>query len=447
MGGASLRLRGAFVCRERTLARLLILMWGDRVAFPSHLPIPEEVLRIARKLEGAGFETWCVGGAVRDNLLGYESKDFDMATAATPPEIRKLFRRTIPIGVEHGTVAVLDRNGQPHEVTTFRRDVQTDGRHAVVEFGVSLEDDLARRDFTINAIAHHPLRHEWRDPFDGAADLAARTIRAVGDPTQRFREDYLRIVRAIRFAARFGFTIEDDTWSAAKANAAGLQRLSAERVRDEWFKGIQGAQKLSKLVEMWSRVGALSAWLEELVREETMGSAELTVVDRFEKPDPVLVTAYLSSDAATTLTRLRCSNAEIARGAMISAFRGTVPNPSAEVEVRRWMSTVGSAVDDLLSIAVAERRGAALCAAVADVRVSGAPLGIGDLAVRGDDLVEIGIPEGPEVGKVLRTLLDAVIERPAFNTKPLLLDLARGLGASGPTSGSPLRGRAGGKEA
>ena len=410
------------------------------MAFPSHLPIPEEVLRIAGKLEGAGFETWCVGGAVRDNLLGYESNDFDLATAATPNEIRKLFRRTIPVGIEHGTVAVLDRNSCSHEVTTFRRDVQTDGRHAVVEFGVSLEDDLARRDFTINAIAHHPLRYDWRDPFDGAADLSAHTIRAVGDPRQRFREDYLRIVRAIRFAARFGFTIEDDTWSAAKANAVGLQHLSAERVREEWFRGIQGAQKVSKFVEMWSRVGALRTWLEELVREETTGSDQLTVVDRFREPDPVLVTAYLSSDAATTLTRLRCSNAEIARGAVISEFKGTMPDPSSAAAVRRWMSKAGSAVDDLLSIAIAEGRGEALCAAVADVRVSGAPLGISDLAVRGDDLVEIGIPKGPEMGNVLRALLEAVIERPTLNTKPVLLDLAQGLRTPGFTPGSQRRG-------
>ena len=429
------------------LPRSLLEVWGDEVGFPSRLSIPEEVLRIARKLEDAGFETWCVGGAVRDNLLGYASKDFDLATAATPTEVCKLFRRTIPIGIEHGTVAVLDKNGRPHEVTTFRRDVQTDGRHAVVEFGVSLEDDLARRDFTINAIAHHPLQYDWRDPFDGAADLAAGTIRAVGDPMQRFREDYLRIMRALRFAARFGFTIEADTWNAAKANTAGLKHLSAERVREEWLRGIQGAQKVSKLVEMWSCVGALRTWLEELVLEAAPGSERLAVVDRFKKPDPVLITAYLSSDAATTLTRLRCSNADIARGAAICEFKGSVPDPSSEVEVRRWMSQTGSAVDDLVSIAMAEERGESLGAAVEDVRLSGAPLRISDLAVSGDDLAEIGIPEGPEVGKIVRALLEAVIEQPALNTKPQLLNLARELRTAGFTPGSQLRGNGGSQQA
>ncbi len=418
------------------------------MAFPSRLPIPEEVLRIARRLESAGFETWCVGGAVRDNLLGYESRDFDIATAATPAEIRKLFRRTIPVGLEHGTVAVLDRNSQPHEVTTFRRDVKTDGRHAVVEFGVSIEEDLARRDFTINAIAHHPLRYDWRDPFDGAADLAARTIRAVGDPTQRFREDYLRIMRALRFASRFGFRIEDLTWDAAKGNVVGLQYLSAERVREEWFKGIQGARKVSEFVEMWSRVGALRIWLEELARKgETRWLDYLAVVDRFEQPDPVLITAYLSDDAATTLTRLRCSNAEIVRGGMIAEFKGTMPDPGSAVEVRRWMSKAGSAVDDVLRIAVAEGRGEDLRAAVENVRIAGAPLEIHDLAVRGDDLVEMGIPQGPEVGNILRALLDKVIEEPARNTKPLLLGIAQELVTSGTVPSSPFPGDGGGDQA
>ena len=203
----------------------------------AELQIPADVLKIAKRLEDAGFETWCVGGAVRDNLLGLPNHDFDLTTAAPPPEVQKLFKRTIPVGIEHGTVAVLDANGQPHEVTTFRKDIQTDGRHAVVEFGVSIMDDLARRDFTINAIAYHPLRHEWRDPFQGEQDLAKKLIRSVGDPNWRFQEDYLRILRALRFSARFEFRIHPRTLEAAKANIQGLAQLSAERVRDEWFKG------------------------------------------------------------------------------------------------------------------------------------------------------------------------------------------------------------------
>src|SRR5947199_9059792 len=173
--------------------------------FPDRLPIPPEVLKIAKQLEGAGYETWCVGGAIRDNLLGVENHDFDLTTAAPPEEVRRLFKRAVPVGIEHGTVAVLDRENRAHEVTTFRRDIRTDGRHAVVEFGVSLTDDLARRDFTINAIAYHPIRHEWRDPFKGAEDLAKKLIRSVGDANWQLHEVYLRILRSSRVRRRLAF--------------------------------------------------------------------------------------------------------------------------------------------------------------------------------------------------------------------------------------------------
>src|SRR5689334_8142653 len=160
----------------------------------SKLSPPRPVLEIANRLEDAGYEVWCVGGAVRDALLGHPDLDWDLATSATPEQVRELFgsRRTIPVGIDFGTVGVLDRHGTLHEVTTFRRDVKTDGRHAVVEFGVSLDDDLARRDFTINAIAYSPSKDELRDPFGGRADMQRRVVRAVGDADARMREDRLR---------------------------------------------------------------------------------------------------------------------------------------------------------------------------------------------------------------------------------------------------------------
>ncbi|MDQ6690725.1 MAG: polynucleotide adenylyltransferase, partial [Gemmatimonadota bacterium] len=128
---------------------------------------PETVQEIAATLEKAGFETWCVGGAIRDALLGHPHLDWDLATAAKPQDVQKLFKRTVPVGIEFGTIGILDADNVMHEVTTFRKDVQTDGRHAVVEFGVSLDDDLGRRDFTINAIAYSPRTDEIRDPFGG----------------------------------------------------------------------------------------------------------------------------------------------------------------------------------------------------------------------------------------------------------------------------------------
>src|SRR5947209_4009374 len=313
------------------------------MTFPPQLPIPDEVLKIAKKLEDAGFETWCVGGAIRDNLLGLENHDFDLTTSAKPADVQKVFKRTVPVGIEHGTVAVLDGANRPHEVTTFRKDIQTDGRHAVVEFGVSLMDDLARRDFTVNAIAYHPIRHEWRDPFQGEQDLEKKLIRSVGDPNWRFQEDYLRILRALRFSARFKFRIHPATLEAAKANAQGLAQLSAERVRDEWFKGIHTAARVSKLLELWRDVGAARIWLPE-IRERGAGSGSLRALDKLPR-DPVLITAYLASDPASLLTRLKSSNKDIERGRAIGEWRDRYPDPKRIADVRHWLSQVGEYTD------------------------------------------------------------------------------------------------------
>jgi tRNA nucleotidyltransferase (CCA-adding enzyme) len=401
-------------------------------AFPATLPIPDEVLTIAAKLAGAGHEVWCVGGVVRDSLLGLPHNGVvDLATSATPAEVQRLFRRTVPIGVEHGTVAVLDRHNTPHEITTFRKDVTTDGRHAQVAFGVSLEDDLARRDFTINAIAYQPLTHEWKDPFGGAADLEAKLLRAVGDPAARFREDYLRILRVLRFAARFGFTIDPATWEAARASAAGLERLSAERVRAEWFNGLTTARSPAQLLALWDEVGAVKIWLPEIGKREAGSGKHEPTMSRLPR-DPVLISSYLSADPVATLTRLRCSNAEIERGRRIAEHRGSWPDPASGVAVRKWLARVGPAADDLVAVAGAEGSGEALREAVEAVRRSGAPLSVGGLAITGQDLLDLGVPKGPRVGEILRKLLDAVLEDPALNTRETLRDLARrALGESG----------------
>lgn len=375
--------------------------------FPAQLPIPSEVLKIAQTLEDAGFETWCVGGAIRDNLLRVENHDFDLTTAAPPQEVQRLFKRTVPVGIEHGTVVVLDADHKPHEVTTFRKDIETDGRHAVVAFGVSLMDDLARRDFTINAMAYHPIRHEWRDPFQGAQDLDKRLIRSVGDPNWRFQEDYLRILRALRFSARFEFRIHSRTLEAAKANVQGLAQLSAERVRDEWFKGIQTAKKVSKLVALWKDIGAKRIWLPEL--------GDAAGVDKLPR-DPVVLTAYIAKDPASLLTRLKCANRDIERGRAIGKWRDQYPEPKDPARVRRWMADVGEYVDDLL-IGASD----AVRKAVAKVQADNPPLALKDLAVKGADLIAAGVRPGPDVGEALARLLDEVLEDPSRNTKEYLL--------------------------
>jgi tRNA nucleotidyltransferase (CCA-adding enzyme) len=394
------------------------------VSFPAGLEIPEPILDIARTLERAGFEAWCVGGTLRDALLGHPQSDYDIATAATPDQVQALFPKTIGVGVKYGTVGVLDRTRQLHEVTTFRRDVETDGRHAVVAYGVALEDDLARRDFTINAIAYHPLRHEWRDPFGGAADLQRRLVRAVGDPAQRFREDYLRILRALRFAARFDFSIDADTWEAARVAAPGLARLSAERVRDEWFKSLRTARSLPRLVSLWNEVGAARAWIPEL---SAAGPATMASTAVPEQRDPVILTALICSNPAVVLKRLRASNAEVER------VRGLERGPEApggndERSVRLWLARTGDSAGDL-SLLWSLRYGTEppWTETARTIRHRGDPLTRSDLAVTGSDLEALGVT-GPVIGQILAQLLERVLDHPALNTRETLLDLARKMG-------------------
>jgi len=391
--------------------------------FPDAIPVPAQVVNILRQLDAAGYETWCVGGAIRDALLGEQHQppqDVDLATAATPDVVRQLFRRTIPVGIEHGTVGVLDDDGVLHEVTTFRRDVVTDGRHAVVAFGVELDEDLARRDFTVNAIAYHPLRRSWRDPFNGLADLSAHCLRAVEDPAQRFQEDRLRILRALRFAARFDFTIEPDTWAAAVAQASDTNHLSAERVRDEWVKGVTTARSPAHFASLWLRSGVAATWLPEL-------RADIPVDAALDCRDPILVTAHFGAPSASVWRRFKGSSADIRRAESID--RGPAQPTSAEPRVvRRWLAQVGDAADDLLTLT--QWRGATgldWIATVAGIRMRGEATSRGALAVDGGDLQRAGVPSGPQVGIVLARLLDAVLDDPSLNSRERLLALTKEL--------------------
>jgi tRNA nucleotidyltransferase (CCA-adding enzyme) len=390
------------------------------VTSPPHIDIPPTVLEIARTLEAAGFEAWCVGGSLRDQLLGLPHTDHDIATSARPEQVQALFPHTVAVGIKYGTVGVLDRRRVLHEVTTFRRDVTTDGRHAVVEYGVSLEEDLARRDFTMNAIAYHPLRHLWKDPFQGNADIRARLVRAVGDPARRFEEDYLRILRAIRFAARFDFSIDTPTWDAARLAVGGLAQLSAERVRDEWFKSLRSARSVTRLTTLWHEVGAPRAWIPELEVETAPRLDHLSLADR----DPVLLTTLLCREPATVLRRLKASTAEVNRAEAI--MRGpAAPSGASDTAVRQWLAQVGPAADDLMKTwELRQGNPPAWGGTVAQIRARGDAIARSDLSISGNDLQALGA-SGPAIGRILAALLDRVLEEPALNTRDALIALAK----------------------
>ena len=399
---------------------------------------PGAVRWIARTLEDAGYETWAVGGAVRDALLGRPSVDWDLATRATPKQVRRTFRRTVPIGVEHGTVGVLARDGIMYEVTTFRRDVETDGRHAVVEFAERIEEDLSRRDFTINAIAWHPLRDQLYDPFGGGADLNTRTLRTVGAAADRFREDYLRILRAVRFAGRFDLQIEDTTWAALTALTEYLPTLSPERIREELMKVLSADARPSRALGLYRDAGintVLYPEIDELADshwEKAVKIVEALPVNRPMLRLGALLRPVDDASAAAFLVRLRLSNADTDAVAYLSGAP-ELPPPTPEEEVqRRWLSRHGGQVMkgvarlDLAAARAgcADRSSTEVVEAWRAMRAvlrSCPPLVVGDLAIDGRDLIALGLKPGPVFRDVLQQLLDWVLGDPSRNERDGLL--------------------------
>jgi tRNA nucleotidyltransferase (CCA-adding enzyme) len=425
---------------------------------------PSAVRAIAERLEAAGFETWCVGGAVRDAFLGHPHLDWDLATAATPDQVRKLFRRTVPVGLEFGTVGVLDERGMMHEVTTFRRDVQTDGRHAVVEFGASLDDDLARRDFTINAIAMSPRTGAIRDPFGGRTDLERKLVRAVGVPDERMREDRLRALRAIRFAGRFGFEIEAETWKAIVRSAPHLPRLSRERVKQEIEKTMEQVRCPSHAFALWRASGALGSLIPPLADQENIAFASadhIPMPGATRRPERMdarrahrILSLFLGLDATrvrTALHDLRFSNAQMRTMAKLAEHWTTLIEPMStalsgatapdDATIRRWAATTGR-TQLAAFLRLAEARWAAdradgvrapsLARAISVYRRAlriayRDPIELADLAVDGEDLQREGIARGPALGKILRLLLEWVVQEPARNVRDQLLARATSL--------------------
>ncbi len=429
---------------------------------------PAAVRDIVQQLERAGFEAWCVGGAVRDALLGRNNLDWDIATSARPEEVRKLFRRTVPLGVEFGTVGVIDGKNVMHEVTTFRKDVETDGRHARVIFGVSLEEDLARRDFTINAIAYSPTRAEIADPFNGQHDLASGVVRTVGDPDQRMTEDRLRALRALRFAARFDFSIGEATWDAVSRSAPFLQRLSMERVRQEIEKTMDQVHRPSSAFRLWRDCGAFARLVPALANASEL---ELSYPDYLSMPGSStrparrsnrITALFLAAGphrAANAFRDLRFSNSGIAwMSGQVERWSAEIPALERALEAgalptagftRRWIARVGRMrAASLVRIAAAVWCARSDAGMPAPPRSQHAPIygrilrssfrdpvDLSDLRIDGDDLQSIGIKAGPAVGRILKKLLDLVLDNPALNERDTLLrlavDLARGPGSDG----------------
>ena len=439
------------------------------------LILPEEVRKIIGVLKERGYEAYAVGGCVRDSLLGREPDDWDITTSAKPQEIKALFRRTVDTGLQHGTVTVLmGHNG--YEVTTYRLDGEyEDGRHPKeVAFTDNLVEDLKRRDFTINAMAYSEFGG-LVDVFDGAGDLRRGIIRCVGDARERFAEDALRILRAVRFCAQLGFSMEAQTMEAIRELSANLRLVSAERIQVELVKLLVSPHP-GYLRQAWE-LGVTGVILPELdlamktpqnnphhiwsVGEHTLKALEEV------RADKVLRLAILLHDlgkplvrttdedgidhfyghpqegadlARDILKRLKFDNDTLCKVVSLVRYHGTRPQPS-EKNVRKHVNQVGEALYPLLlevqrADAMAKnpetrqkrlRQLEQIQEIYQGILERKECLSLKDLAVKGGDLIQDGMEPGKEIGRVLNLLLEHVLEEPAHNTKEYLMEYSKTL--------------------
>jgi tRNA nucleotidyltransferase (CCA-adding enzyme) len=428
---------------------------------------PGYVRWVTKTLEEEGYETWAVGGAIRNALLDLPSGDWDLATRAPPKIVQGLFPRTVPIGLEHGTVGVLTREGTLLEVTTFRRDVETFGRRAVVEFADTLLEDLSRRDFTVNAIAWHPLREEFQDPFQGGEDLEARLLRTVGDPRERFAEDYLRVLRGLRFSGRFRFRIQEETWAALCDADQHLLRLSPERIREELMKSLSGSPRPSGVLALYGASGVLEVLYPELAsmvgcqrprREEDLWVHSLLLMDTVPSSRPLLRLLALlhgvgvpddssgqvgdpgsrgRDRAAAMMIRLRFSNAETRDLTELIRMGPEAPvELTASPDLRSWLHRADpDRVPNLARIWLGKARLDAarwnrdpgptteLIRRLRRELRTRPPLRMEELALDGRDLIAMGLRPGPRFGEILDALLERVLEDPSLNQRERLMAL------------------------
>ena len=392
--------------------------------------IPAGVRSVVERLRSSGHEAWLVGGGVRDLLRGQQPKDWDVATDAVPEQVVKLFRRVIPTGIAHGTVTVLVPGGQV-EVTTFRAEsAYVDGRRPEsVAFHGDLVADLARRDFTINALAFDPIGRRFRDPFGGQEDLARRRVRCVGVAAERFGEDGLRPLRAVRFATVLEFELDPETEAAIPGALTVFDKVALERRRDELLKLLL-APGVGRGLALLRTTGLMARLLPEL---EELGDPERSA--RVSRAEPVLevrLAALLGgvarADAALERFRLPGKTVETVRA--LGAHPLT-PEAStwSDAELRRWLVRLGPERWELarsLALATGADPDGALGRRIEGIVAARPPLAARDLALNGAEIMKaLGVGPSPAVGEATRFLLDHVLDRPDLNTPEQLRELLR----------------------
>ena len=434
------------------------------------IELPRKVVLIIKNLQRHGYDAYAVGGCVRDSILNRKPEDWDITTSAKPEQVKRIFRRTVDTGIEHGTVTVLiGKDG--FEVTTYR--VDEDGRHPKeVTFTSRLEEDLKRRDFTINAMAYND-DERLVDAFGGMRDLNYHLIRCVGDPKERFSEDALRILRAVRFSAQLAFPIEPETAEAIKSLAPNLEKISAERIQAELVKLLVSdhPERIQDACELGITKVVLPEW------DDMVGVKQNTPHHKYDvaahtvhalqnvKNDKVLRLTMLFHDmgkpvmkttdengrdhfkghaiaseqiAKTVMKRLKFDNDTIRKVTKLVAYHDYRMEPTG-ANVRRAMHEIGVELFPYyLAVRLAdtkaqssyERRGK--LENIIQIRElyrnalrNKECVTLKDLAVTGTDLINLGIAPGKELGTLLNELLDMVIEDPAWNQKGKLCDYVK----------------------
>jgi len=439
--------------------------------------VPRTVLDLALVFKTAGFQCHLVGGAVRDIMMGRPHSDFDIATDALPAQVVFLFHKVIPTGIKHGTMTVLFK-GMTFEVTTFRTETDySDGRRPdTVAFQPSIFDDLARRDFTINAMAYDLIANRLNDPHEGEKDLRRRLIRAIGEPAERFREDGLRPLRACRIAAQLSFAVDTPTRDAIPGALDILARVSAEKVPHEPPKTLQGPVPSTGLFPM-KDTGILGVILPELLEGvgvtqgslhcydvfthslyacdaapaeslllrmaalfHDIGKPRVRAVDQEARPtfyEHERVSAGMTEEI---LSRLKLPNIVVKDVAhLVAHHMFNYQEEWSDAAVRRLIARVGeSKVKDIIALRRADQIGmcrenarsfpeglAAFAARVTSVLEAGRAFTVRQMAADGIDIMSrLGLPPGPQVGIILEELLQAVLDDPSLNEKEKLLQIA-----------------------
>ena len=402
------------------------------------IALPKDVKHIIDVLMENGYEAYAVGGCVRDSILGRVPGDWDITTSALPMQVKGLFRRTVDTGIQHGTVTVmLGRNG--YEVTTYRIDGKyEDSRHPEsVEFTPKLEEDLKRRDFTINAMAYND-EHGIVDIFDGVGDLQRKIIRCVGNAHDRFDEDALRILRAVRFSAQLGFGIEENTARAAKELAVNLKRISSERIHTEFNKMLKSAHP-----DYFSVADAIGIMEIVLPEYHVMSAEDKAFVGALAKecacqlPERYAAMLFMSGgyseeDPADTakrvLKRLKLDNDTINTASMLLRF-GMLEITDDESRIRHIIYETGdknilrildfrTAYEKCIGNDIADvRRMYDICNMIFE---RGDCVSLKNLAITGKELIAMGVPAGRQMGEILNSLLMLVLDNPQFNDREQL---------------------------